>query len=343
MLKKTFLTLLFVLLLISCSPSQPIPSPTIPATPLSAIATNTPPPTATNTPTAVPPTATSLPSSTPTQTPIPTITPTADPSQPILLAPNIISTDDEEWRITFAPDGQSAYFARTAGFSPQSPGTIMVSQLQNGIWLAPEIAPFSGQWNDTDPFITPDGRQLYFSSTRPINGEQKNDFDNWVVNWDGTNWSDPIHLAALNSPKDDLYLSATSNGVLYFGSNRSGGVGGWDIYRAVPDADGQYTLIENVGEPVNTPSWEFNPTISADGTLLIFTGLSYSQGRGLGDIYFARLSDEGWTTVRSIGSRVNSTADEYHPSLSPDGQHLYFVRRSIQGDIYTIPLSYLAP
>jgi hypothetical protein len=34
---------------------------------------------------------------------------------------------------------------------------------------------------------------------------------------------------------------------------------------------------------------------------------------------------------------INTPADEYHASFSPDGQTLYFVRRTGQGDIYQVP------
>ena len=45
---------------------------------------------------------------------------------------------------------------------------------------------------------------------------------------------------------------------------------------------------------------------------------------------------------QNLGARVNSELDEYHPSLSPDGKVLFFVRHSyepwIPGDIYRIPV-----
>lgn len=339
MLKKVLFCTLGLLVLMGCTTAAPTPVPPTATT----AATATAAPTATSEPTpTTEPTATSEPTATATAEPSPTPAATLDLSQPNRLAPDIISTDEEEWRITFTPDGQTAYFGRSPGFSPNSQGIIMVSHLENGVWSQPEPASFSGEWNDTDPYITADGQQLYFCSKRPVDGQERKDFDIWVMTWDGTAWGEPVNMAALNSPKDDLYVSITNEGILYFGSDRSGGLGGWDIYRALPNAEGVYETIENVGKPINTPSWEFNPHIAPDGSFLLFTGLNYAGGRGFGDIYVARPAADGSWGVKPM-PKVNSTSDEYHPGLSPDGEYFYFVRRQGDGDLHFIPAAEVLP
>jgi hypothetical protein len=62
-----------------------------------------------------------------------------------VLADGVISTDDEEYRISFAPDGQTAYFARGSGFFPQTrEATIMETRLVDGEWSQPTTVAFSG-------------------------------------------------------------------------------------------------------------------------------------------------------------------------------------------------------
>jgi WD40-like Beta Propeller Repeat len=48
---------------------------------------------------------------------------------------------------------------------------------KNGQWSRPEIAPFSGRYMDADPYVTSDGKQLFFISNRPVDpkSEQLND------------------------------------------------------------------------------------------------------------------------------------------------------------------------
>lgn len=328
--------------LAACSTAVPAPTPpqpTLAPTDVPATATALPSPTQQPTPTPPEPTATLEPTSAPT--PEPTTepaTPTPDAStEPVLFAPGVISTEDaHEWHVTFTPDGATAYFARSDRFFPQSrQATIMVSTLEDGAWTMPEVASFSGEFSDIDPSISPDGLRLFFSSIRPVEGAERRDLDVWMVERTDSGWGDPIHLGAeVNSDSDELYPSVASDGTLYFASDRQGGAGGWDIYRSTPSEVATYGPAENLGVPINTSAWEYNPTISADGTLLLFASLNRPGGAGAGDIFVSEGVDGRWRPARSLGNPVNTGADEYHPSLSPDDQRLYFVRNTGNGDLY---------
>ena len=92
---------------------------------------------------------------------------TRDPyqqSQPEVFGPGVISTGDMELNAAFTPDGQTLYFSkRTPKYQLW---TILVSSLRRGSWSTPKVAEFSGQYGDNDPFISPDGSKLFFSSNR---------------------------------------------------------------------------------------------------------------------------------------------------------------------------------
>jgi Tol biopolymer transport system component len=268
------------------------------------------------------------------------------PVAPTPFAPGVISDAREQWRITFTPDGTTVYFAASDQFFPVSRrATIYVSHLKAGQWSAPEVAPFSGTHSDIDPFVTPDGKRLYFSSIRPIGGVVRGDIDLWMVERSADGWGEPVHLGPeVNSPDDELYPSQAADGTLYFASGPTFPQSGrhYDIFQAAR-VGGGFAPRQALGGGVNTlpaggglqDAWEFNPEISADGNTLVFTSLR-PGGYGLGDLYVSRKRQGEWTTARNLGSAVNTPADEYHPTLSRDRRTLYFVRRSspAPGDFY---------
>ena len=274
---------------------------------------------------------------------------------PQVFSPGVISDAKWQWRITFTPDGRTAYFAESDGFFPATRrATIYESHLRHGTWTEPTVAPFSGTYSDMDPFITPDGRRLYFSSIRPVDGAERADLDLWMVEKAPGGWGSPVHLGAeVNTGGDELYASASIDGTLYFASGPQAPAPGkhFDIYRARAagnrfGASKRFAPREALGPGVNTqPSasepgpqaaWEFNPEISLDGKSLLFCSLR-PGGAGLGDLYVSRLVDGEWAPATALGPSVNTPADEYHPTMTRDGKHLYFVRRvEGQGDFFVI-------
>ncbi|HEX6368486.1 MAG TPA: hypothetical protein VF006_06130 [Longimicrobium sp.] len=273
-----------------------------------------------------------------------------DPGQAEVFAPGVISDAREQWRITFTADGRTAYFTTSDFFFPITrQATIYVSRMEGESWSTPQVAPFSGVYSDIDPFVSPSGQRLYFSSIRPVDGVVRGDIDLWMVEQTAHGWSEPIHLGPeVNSPGvDELYPSASADGTLYFASGPLFPQPGrhFDIYRAERRGDG-FAPREALGPGVNTQpvaggglqdAWEFNPEISMDGKTLLFTSLR-PGGYGLGDLYVSHLEHGEWSAARNLGPAVNTAADEYHPTLSRDRRYLYFVRRAfpVRGDFYRI-------
>lgn len=90
---------------------------------------------------------------------------------------------------------------------------------------------------------------------------------------------------------------------------------------------------------VNTPNNEGAQNITPDGQFLVFTKCdSRKDGYGSCDIYFSEVKNGRWTAAANIGSPINSRDWESQPSLSADGQSLYFASRRNSGvgksDIY---------
>lgn len=90
-------------------------------------------------------------------------------------------------------------------------------------------------------------------------------------------------------------------------------------------------LVDNVWQPstpltsINTIYNEGAQTISTDGKLLFFTACTRNDGIGSCDIYYSRLKAGNWSLAQNAGEPVNSTSWESQPSISANGETLYFV------------------
>jgi Tol biopolymer transport system component len=244
-----------------------------------------------------------------------------------LFAPGEVSTPLDELNAAFSPDGRELYYSITAPDAGM--GVIVQSRLRGGRWSVPEVVSFSGRHSDYDPFLSADGRQLYFISNRPAGDERKppSDFDVWVVERAGDGWGEPRNLGApVNTTRPEYYPSVARDGTLYFSANRDGGQGGFDVYRARL-VDGRYQEPENLGANVNGRSAEIDNYVAPDQSFIIFASYGRPDDLGRGDLYISYFRDGAWTPARNLGPAVNSAAREYCPIGSPDGKWLYWTSK----------------
>lgn len=241
---------------------------------------------------------------------------------PRLFGEGVFSTDAYDITPTFTPDGQIAVF--TVSNPSYRRHTLLITNFRGGKWQTPEVAPFSGQWSDADPFISHDGAKLYFISNRPVTGNTpKRDFDLYVVEKTTTGWGEPRNLGApLNTDASELYITVTKSGTIYFVTSIQGGLGQGDIYRSAL-VDGKYAPPENLGAAINSPGHDTTPYISPDESYLIFAS-TRQGGSGDQDLYISYRRDGVWTKAENMGSQINSPGRDYCPLVSPDGKYLFF-------------------
>lgn len=257
-----------------------------------------------------------------------------------LFAEGVVSTADHESNASFGPDGRTLYFTKydRAG---QSFSAVVYTELRRGRWAEPRVAPFSGRYPDSHPSVSPDGRRLYFSSSRPVGGRARRDFDIWYVERDGRGaWGEARRVeGAVNTDANELAPAVTSDGTLYFWSVRAEGKGGADIYRARPEG-GRYAAPENLGDAVNSKANETDFYVAPDESLIVFAS-NRPGGEGQADLYVSRRGAGGaWAEPRNLGRAVNSAASEGAPALSPDGRLLLFASTRGPGDDLARRLTY---
>lgn len=90
-------------------------------------------------------------------------------------------------------------------------------------------------------------------------------------------------------------------------------------------------FVDSIWQPctpltsINTIYNEGAQTISSDGKLLFFTACTRNDGIGSCDIYYSRNKAGTWSVPQNAGEPVNSPSWESQPSISANGESLYFV------------------
>lgn len=243
-----------------------------------------------------------------------------------VVGPGVISTEAVEHNAAFSPDGRTMFFTRNdAPWGEGGRSTIYVTRRVSGEWAAPYPARFSGEHSDSDAFVSPDGRELFFVSTRP-NPEGGGGRDIWVVDLDGESnaTSEPRPVAGdVNTPADEYSPVLTASGKLYFASVRDSGLGQGDLYAADRHRNG-FGVARNLGAAVNSPFGEWNLIVDSGETSMVFESSGRALNRSMpGDLYVSFREAGEWTAAAPVRS-LNTPGSDLMPRISPDGETLYF-------------------
>jgi Tol biopolymer transport system component len=245
-------------------------------------------------------------------------------STPEIFAPDIVSTAYAEFAGTFSPDMSEYYFTRRGPF-PEGIAQIMVVKKEDKKWSSPTVADFSSNNYEYEPFITPDGKRLYFGSRRPINeNSAPGKMLQWYLEKIEMHWSEPRLLEAPFMDMMVMYPSVSNNKTLYFTS--IGGI----FYSEIQD--NKYQKPIKMNENINSLPLTAHPFIAPDESYIIYD--CQPRGQGKSDIYVSFKRENGaWTKGISLGPTVNSGESQAIASVSPDGECLFFTRN---GDIYWV-------
>ena len=257
---------------------------------------------------------------------------------PVVFAPGIVSLENRfETYPTFSADGMEMFFSVVN--ADWTKGEIWHTEVKNGVWNKPLKAQFSDdRYVNWESFISPDGRRMFIASNRPPSSTSGMDI--WMVERvPDTTWSAPVRLSdSVNSSADDGSACVTSNGTLYFHSNRGGGIGGSELFRSRA-VDNSYSRAENLGSVINTGAKESEPYLAPDESYLVFISQIRTGGKGGWDLWICFRNEDGsWTQPINMGAEINTPDDEYGPRVTHDGKYLFFTRedRGKTMDIYWV-------
>lgn len=272
-------------------------------------------------------------------------------AEPISAGDSVNTTLDEYWP-SVTGDGLQLIFTRevkrAAGygrdFNRDRQEDFYISRLaKDGYWGTARNAgaPLNTAGNEGAQSISSDGRSMFFTACDRNDGQGRCDI--YFSTYDGNRWSPGVNLGQpVNTTYWESQPSISPNGrMLFFVSNRPGGMGGMDIWYSVRGNDGRWGRPVNPGKAINTAGDEFSPFIYFNGKTLYFS----SNGResfGGHDIYVTTMNrDSTWTTPENLGPPVNTPADETGLVIESSGRRAYFssVRDKERGkDIFYLDL-----
>ena len=256
-------------------------------------------------------------------------------TQPVMFAPNVVSTEESEFGSVFNKAGDEFYYA----VDVNGKNDIRYSKRNRDTWSKPEVILSHDRYGYNDPFLSPDENRLYFISNRPLSGtgDPKEDIDIWYVERKGEGWSKPINAGTnINTSGNEYYISFTHDGTMYFASNinatEENGPNDQDIYYSA-FVDGEFQKPVPLGSSINTSSYEADAFVAPDESYIIF-GSTREEGLGRGDLYISfKNEDDSWSEAVNMGGIINTVHHELCPFVTADGKYLFYTSDQ---DIYWI-------
>lgn len=189
--------------------------------------------------------------------------------------------------VTFNSTGDTVYFTRNRLVegktselsSPYNKLGIFSAALVNGEWTNIREFRYNSDWyNISTPFLTHDGKRLYFASDKPFG---QGGYDLYYSEWKNGAWENPVNLGpVINTDKNEAYPWLNPAGELFFSSDGHEGFGGKDIFFS-RFADNSWREPVPLDPPVNSEYDDFG--FISDTFLL---GGYFSSNRNISfDIY----------------------------------------------------------
>ncbi|KFL37707.1 TolB family protein [Arenimonas donghaensis] len=222
-----------------------------------------------------------------------------------------LSTDAGEQLLVFGRSSRGDF----------SDSRVWVARQEDGQWSDPQPAPFSDpRWRDSDPWLTPDGRWLYFVSSRPAAAREpgREDLDLWRAPVTDGRIGEPEHLAMASSPGEELGPEL-HQGWLVFNSTRPGGPAQMALYRARVTDTG-LDAPEAMPAPFNDGLVQGDLTFSPDGQLALFWSIRGDSREP--DLFAVRREGGHWSAAVRLSAPFNQPGMDFTPAFTANGKHL---------------------
>lgn len=170
--------------------------------------------------------------------------------------------------------------------------------------------------NQASIAISPDGNIIIYARGNSTSPKDLPETALFVSYFRGAGFTTPIWMP-LN--EEETWWNSTpafspDGTELYFASNRPGGFGGIDLYKATRLANADFGNPVNLGPEINTPGNELFPRLAPDGKF--FFSSDGHPGFGKLDLFVTEKDDSGKLNIKNLGQNFNSPNDDFGISFS---------------------------
>jgi Tol biopolymer transport system component len=183
----------------------------------------------------------------------------------------------------FHPDGQRLFFVSNRPVNKNTDKTkdfdIWYVERKDNSWGEPKNlgAPVNSPANEFYPSFTHDGT-IYFCAKYK---NSKNGEDIYYCPYQNGKYQTPVNIGdSINTPSAEYnaFIAPDGSYIMYNTHGKGKGYGSGDIYISFKNKDGEWMQPVNMGNKINTPQFEFCPSLSPDGKYLFFTSQKTKPG-----------------------------------------------------------------
>jgi outer membrane protein OmpA-like peptidoglycan-associated protein len=174
------------------------------------------------------------------------------------------------------------------------------------------------------PVLTADSEKLFFTKRDGLNSFDHEDI--FIAQNNNGEWTEPVPIdQSINTRYNEgtCTISADGNILIFTSCDAPDSFGSCDLYISYK-INGSWNKASNMGKMINSRSWDSQPSLSADGSMLFFSS-NRRGGVGGNDIWYSyRLEDDSWSEAINLGSNINTEKDEVSPFIYFNNELLFF-------------------
>ena len=199
---------------------------------------------------------------------------------------------------SYSPDGKYLYVTTTYHKRENSPEGnfketnfhIEKAEFKKGIgWTDFKVLPFCNpKYSYGHPVVSADGKTLYFiADIRRGKQMTKGASDIFKIDiLENNTYGEPLNLGSdVNSYGKEMFPFISHDNTLFYASNKSGGAGGFDIYKCTMNVDGSFNKAEKLPKPINSNKDDFCFVIDVKNKSGYFSS-KREGGKGDDDVYY---------------------------------------------------------